>query len=156
MTSGDPTKFVNVTNWPAEWPSGNTNVTNWPSNLNVNITNWIDWTNYRPSGLNQSLGSANIVSSGDYWSPSIAIDGYLKYYLYIAYGGPATVAPNVEVWDKAGGIQLNAEEWSNLANGVALKGPLDVKGPEIQVHVINQGSQTGHWLSISLGIYAIP
>jgi hypothetical protein len=29
-TTGDPTKNVNITNWPSVWPSGNVNVTNWP------------------------------------------------------------------------------------------------------------------------------
>lgn len=36
-TAGDPTKNVNVTNWPAE---SNVSVTNFPSEYNSTITNW--------------------------------------------------------------------------------------------------------------------
>jgi len=41
-TLGDPTKNVNVTNWPSLWPSGNVNVTNWPEDRPLTVKKGIE------------------------------------------------------------------------------------------------------------------
>ena len=75
--SGDPTKNVNVTNWPVE---SNVSVTNFPSEYNSTITNWptepswkvinvvenlnVTWNNTYPQSKSDLINLGSVPTSG--------------------------------------------------------------------------------------------
>ena len=129
-TEGDPTKNVNVTNWPEFWGSAK-------------------------KGINQSLAFNLAIPKGDIWrSSSLLVDGYRQIYLFVDILNPSRGIVDITIYYIAGGIEsegyytyINDNDYSYLF------GPIEVKGPAMELQ-INNNNPTGGNITLSAAVYA--
>jgi hypothetical protein len=129
-TAGDPTRDVNVTNWPTSLFSSGT-------------------------GLNQSMGSA-IVAGGEHWfTQSVVLMYHKSFYLYVQFSTGSSSNPLVYLWWKTGGIELMDSICPiiSTAPGGWILGPYDVKGPEMRVSIANIAV---NGMFVEVALYGIP
>lgn len=118
LATGDPTKNVNVTNWP--------------DILNMTVINSYNCPLTARKALNQSLGSGAVNQSSYWFSSSAVVDCYTQYYLYVTYSGPVTL--NVEVLFTTGGIEYKADGFQVTAPYYStLAGPYAIKGAQMRI-----------------------
>jgi hypothetical protein len=122
-TSGDPTKDVNVTNWPAM--------------QNVNITNsYYEW--YVPNWLIMNFNNQN-------WEKFFSTKGYGQ----VTIGIQTNLTVNVQIWAYIGWEYFSVEHF--LANPFSELRTYEVQGDQILVRISTYDLQ--NTAQVYLGIY---
>lgn len=145
-TTGDPSKNVNVTNWPqtqdvnvTNWPEvQNTNVTNWPSLQNVNVTNQqipVIVGGYKAISW-QYLDVYVVDWTNEYFRNETA--GYRQ----VTVGIVTTWQTRIRISFKVHGVPFEVESW--VGTGTHALKTYEVVGDMIEVEIENQQVGAGY------------